>query len=151
MTYTFSRIEDVLAAEGSMLQKTVGVSMLPMLKSGRDQVVLSVPQQPLKVDDVVLYRRGENYVLHRIIAIDGDNLIIRGDNCIEKELGYVKDDIIAILSGFYKGNRYIDCETSKGYKLYIKAWKVISPLWRMILRCKFALINIINKIRKRQK
>ncbi len=151
MTNNFSKIEDVLADDGIMLQKTVGISMRPMLISGRDQVVLSVPSRPLRVDDVVLYRRGKNYVLHRIIGIRSGELVIRGDNCIEIERGLVESDIIAILVGFYKGNRYIDCETSSGYKLYVKAWKIISPLWRVVLRLKILAINLIKKTKKRQK
>ena len=151
MTNNFSKIEDVLADDGIMLQKTVGISMRPMLISGRDQVVLSVPSRPLRVDDVVLYRRGKNYVLHRIIGIRSSELVIRGDNCIEIERGLVESDIIAILVGFYKGNRYIDCETSSGYKLYVKAWKIISPLWRVVLRLKILAINLIKKTKKRQK
>ena len=62
-----------------------GRSMETMLKGGKDEVVLAPVSQPLKRYDVVLYRRGEQYVLHRIVAVKGDRLLLRGDACVDKE------------------------------------------------------------------
>lgn len=62
-----------------------GRSMEPMLQGGKDEVVLAPVSQPLKRYDVVLYRRGEQYVLHRIVAVKGDRLLLRGDACVDKE------------------------------------------------------------------
>ena len=45
-----------------------GVSMLPLLRQGRDAVVLSPLPERLRKYDVVLYRRRNGqYVLHRIV------------------------------------------------------------------------------------
>ena len=58
-------IEELIETEGKYVGPTVGVSMLPMLKSGRDSVVIEKKQARLKPLDVALYKRGEKYVLHR--------------------------------------------------------------------------------------
>ena len=47
---------------------TSGVSMYPMLRNRRDTIIVKPPTAPLKKYDVPLYRRGDDYVLHRIIG-----------------------------------------------------------------------------------
>ena len=44
-----------------------GSSMHPFLEGGRDSVVLTKPQSPVKVGDVVAFKRGDGcFILHRI-------------------------------------------------------------------------------------
>ena len=58
-----------------------GYSMMPMLHNGRDSVELTLPQGPCRKGDVILYRREDGrIILHRIIAMDGENYICCGDN-----------------------------------------------------------------------
>ena len=49
------RIEDVLASEGVYAATTWGTSMYPMLRSGRDTVILRPPQGRLRCYDVPVY------------------------------------------------------------------------------------------------
>ena len=68
--------EDILARDGKLVYKTRGVSMEPMLRQNRDLVVIRVPSSRLKKYDVALYKRGDNYVLHRVVGVgDGHYLI----------------------------------------------------------------------------
>ena len=78
-------IEELIETEGKYVGPTVGVSMLPMLKSGRDSVVIEKKQARLKPLDVALYKRGEKYVLHRVIETREGGYVIRGDNCYADE------------------------------------------------------------------
>ncbi len=73
--------ETLIAVVGSVVIEPRGVSMLPFLKEGRDSVRLVSPTAAPQKYDIVLYRVGSEYVLHRIIGFDGDNYIICGDNC----------------------------------------------------------------------
>lgn len=61
--------EDILARDGKLVYKTRGVSMEPMLRQNRDLVVIRVPSSRLKKYDVALYKRGDNYVLHRVVGV----------------------------------------------------------------------------------
>ncbi len=61
-----------------------GISMMPTLRQG-DKIVLSPLARPVRRYDVVLYRSGDRYVLHRILAVRRNCLIIRGDACRCKE------------------------------------------------------------------
>lgn len=60
-------IEQVLAETGCYIGPTVGVSMLPMLKNRRDTIVVQKKTQRLQPLDVALYKRGDAYVLHRVL------------------------------------------------------------------------------------
>ena len=54
------KIEEILIREGKYVGATAGVSMLPMLKSGRDLVVILPAKSRLKPLDVALYNVTEN-------------------------------------------------------------------------------------------
>ena len=77
--------EEELLARGKILRTNVGVSMLPLLREGRDVMIIERFDDRLKKYDVPLYRRGEAYVLHRIIKVKPDGYDIIGDNCVSIE------------------------------------------------------------------
>ena len=128
------KIEDVLAAEGFYLGPPVGVSMWPMLRNRHDVMMVVPASGELRRYDVALYRRGEEYVLQRE---EGHNengskkgYVICGDNCVTLE--YVpRDNVLGVLSGFYRDGHRIDCETSRGYHVYSKLWVALFPVRRV--------------------
>ncbi len=121
MASTFSTIADELQKNGWVLSRPAGISMKPMLRPYKDPIYVVKPSKPFKVNDVVVYYRGENkqIVMHRIVKIRENDYVIRGDNCLYNEYGIRSDDIFGVLEGFYRGERYIDCEKSKLYKVYV--------------------------------
>ena len=120
-------IEDALNEKGVYVSTTSGVSMYPMLRNRRDTIIVKPPTAPLKKYDVPLYRRGDDYVLHRIIGKDERGYIICGDNCINKEYGITENQIIGVLVGFYRDGNEVNME-GVGYKLYSRAWVFLHPL-----------------------
>ena len=73
-----------LLAEGQeVVLLTKGGSMMPFLRSERDSVALRKLEK-VEVGDIVLaHLGGGRYVLHRIIAIDGDNVTLTvGENVL---------------------------------------------------------------------
>ena len=80
-----------LLAEGKDVCFTpTGVSMRPFIEGGRDSVTLR-KQTEVRVGDIVLaavsgqqsdvsgQKVGEHYVLHRVIAVDGEHVTLQGD------------------------------------------------------------------------
>lgn len=119
-------IEDILAKGGVYVSPTVGVSMRPLLRQGKDRVILVPPQGRLQKYDVPLYRRGNDYVLHRIVAVRPDDYVVLGDNCVTRE--YVKDEqIVGVLTGFYRGKRYVEL-TAPFYRAYCVLWQGTWPM-----------------------
>ena len=78
---TAKSIQEVLQETGVYVGPTAGTSMLPMLKNRRDTIVVSKKTERLKPLDVALYKRGEQYILHRVLEVTDTGYIIRGDNC----------------------------------------------------------------------
>lgn len=58
-----------------------GTSMLPFIVGGRDSVILRKEESGChKPGDIVLARRSPgNYVLHRIVAVAGERVTLKGD------------------------------------------------------------------------
>ena len=75
--------------------------MYPMLRDRRDTIMIRPVEGRLKKYDVPLYRRGyrrgEAYVLHRIVKVLPDSYVICGDNCFKKEYGIREEQILGVL------------------------------------------------------
>ncbi len=118
-----------LAAGQQVRFSPMGTSMLPMLREGRDSVVLSPPPKKLRPFDLALYRRDSGaYVLHRITAV-GQTYTCMGDNQFVSEHGLRHDQIIALVTGFRRNGRDHSV-TEPGYRLYCLLWHYSRPLRR---------------------
>lgn len=112
--------------------KIHGTSMLPLFKD-RTKVKLGKIDK-INKNDIIFYKRGEQFVLHRVIKIAGDNLIFAGDhqlfkenvkreNCFAKVVSYYKNDKEKLLKGF-KYKLYLFSLKFKVVRwLYIKCYK----------------------------
>lgn len=145
---------ELLKTQDEVMTRTRGTSMRPLLRQGRDIVVIKRPNFPLNAGDVPLYRvKGKKeLVLHRILKVGGDGVyIIRGDNLFVKE--YVTESqIVGVMKAFYREGKYCDCETSRKYKLYIILNRASYParyLWQRVLRP--LLVRVYKKLFRRQK
>ena len=118
--------EELLLRDGSFVYKTRGVSMEPMLRQDRDLVVIEKADGVLKKYDVALYKRGGDYVLHRVIKVKDGYYIIRGDNTYANEkVKYSR--VIGVLSGFdRKGKEY--SASNGAYRAYSRFWVFIYPI-----------------------
>lgn len=111
-------IEEVLLATGKYIGPTVGTSMLPMLKNRRDTIVVKAKTERLKPLDVALYKRGNLYILHRVLKVTDTGYIIRGDNCYYDEI-VPEEDVIGVLTEFFRKKTHYYC-TDEKYLKYVK-------------------------------
>ena len=76
-----------------------GNSMAPFLVDGRDTVYLTRLDRPLKVGDIVLYKRTNgDYILHRICKVEGAAYCMIGDAHTVHEWGISREQIFARVS-----------------------------------------------------
>lgn len=114
--------EEYLARNGSMTYTNSGRSMLPLLRQGRDLFTLEKKgPERCRIGDVVLYRAGEKYVLHRVVQVRENDYVILGDNCVRREFGVTDADIIGVMTGFVRGGREHSV-SDPGYRLYSALW-----------------------------
>lgn len=137
-------IEQILSLKGKYIGPTVGVSMQPMLKNRRDTIVVSAKTDRLKPLDVALYKRGEDYVLHRVISVQEDGYIIRGDNCYSDET-VPENAVIGVLTEFFRKDKHFTC-TDKKYLAYAKRRVKRYKFRRFFVTCKQKIKNCIKKI-----
>ena len=117
-----STYEDYLRQNGSMTYTNRGVSMLPLLRQGKDLFTLEKKGDArCKVGDVVLYRRGDQYVLHRVVEVREKDYVILGDNCLSREYGITDGDILGVLTGYIRGGREHSI-LDLSYRLYSALW-----------------------------
>ena len=136
-------IRERLAAGESVCFSPHGTSMLPMLKDGRDQVILSPLPSELKKYDLPLYRRENGqYVLHRIVKVK-DDYTCMGDNQFVPEKGLRHDQMIAVVTSFiHKGREY--STVCMRYRMYCRFWCAVRPLRHFVKR----VHGVLGRIKK---
>lgn len=99
------KIEEILNRNGSFICHTKGVSMEPLLKEGRDRVVIVPIKKRLKKYDVALFKRGEEYVLHRVVKVKKSGYKFVGDNTLKSDFVLDKD-VVGKAVGYFRGEKY---------------------------------------------
>ena len=137
-------IEQILEEQGVYIGPTVGVSMLPMLKNRRDTIVVKPKTQRLQRLDVALYRRGNDYVLHRVLAQIEGGYLIRGDNCYSDE-HIPEGDVFGVLTEFFRKDKHVFC-TDKKYLAYAERRLKTYKTRRFFMRIKWKIKGALRRV-----
>lgn len=125
--------EDELIRKGSIIYTNVGDSMMPLLRQGKDLLIIKRPKEwdeltdgntaiRLKRLDVPLYKRDNGtYVLHRVLKVRKSDYVICGDNRYHREYGICDRHIIGVLTGIVRDGREISVQ-DKRYRIYAHLW-----------------------------
>lgn len=116
-----------LLAEGREVEmRPKGNSMLPFIRQEKDNVVLR-KKDKVEKGDIVLVDLGGRYVLHRIIAEDGERLTLMGDGNVRGTESCTKDKVLGTVVKIVRpGGKSVT--PSKG-----KLWKALLPIRRYLL------------------
>ncbi len=117
----WSIIEEVISSGGEFSISPSGTSMLPLIRPGKDVVVLVAPTE-LKKGDIVLYTRSNGkFILHRLMHFKKNHLLMCGDNQAYYEYEITEKDILAKVKDILiDGKTPLDTST-KEYKKYVKS------------------------------
>ena len=131
--------EEELGRSGKLLYTNVGVSMRPLLREGRDVMVIERAEDFRTLDAVLFRRPGVSgrgaYVLHRILKVlPNGNYWIVGDNCIEGET-VAKENVLGVLTGVMRDGKLLRV-TDFRYRLYVRLWCAPYRLRFFVLRAK---------------
>jgi hypothetical protein len=115
-----------------------GISMLPLLRQGKDSVELTALPDRLRTYDLPLYRAPSGkYVMHRIVAVEPDHYVCLGDNTYAFE--HVRpEQMVALVAAIQRGKKRISVD-SPAYRAYCRVWCWIIPLRRFLKRVEFWL------------
>lgn len=153
----FDKIEDAVK-KGNFVIHPHGVSMWPMIRNGKDSLVINPVEGRLSKYDIPLYKdnRGR-YVVHRIIKVTEDGYVICGDGLYEIEYDITDKNILGVVTGFFRKEKFIPCD-AKNYLRYVHFWVdnfyLRKPfIWtvRKIRSAKYRLKSIFVKLKNSKK
>lgn len=134
-----SSFEELLAKEGRLIYSSVGDSMLPLIREGRDLLVVEPPRGRLKRLDIPLYRRDSGqYVLHRVLRVRKNDYVLCGDNRWSRETGVTDRQILGVLKAILRDGRELPM-TDWCFRLYAHLWCDLFPLRALALKALYVL------------
>lgn len=145
--YTF---EEILQEKGYILYTNVGCSMMPLLRENKDIIEIRSINKPLQKYDVILYKRGVSYILHRIISIcPNGRYVIAGDHNTFKEFDVTDDMILGIMTRVIRDGKIITPDNFK-YKLYSHLWVDFYPVRVFLIKSKAFVIRLFSAIKHKK-
>lgn len=146
-----SSFEQQLALHGRLVYTNVGNSMEPLIRQGRDLLIIEPARGRLRKYDIPLYRRDSGqYVLHRILKVRKEDYVICGDNRCRREYGITDRHIIGVLTGIVRNGREISLSHWR-YRLYVHLWCDFFHIRAAILKARSLFRRIRKKLNKLRK
>ena len=103
-----------------------GISMLPFIEGGVDQVFL-LKKEKVEMGDIVLVEYKGKHILHRVYAIDGEKVVLMGDGNLEGTEEVMVEEVMGtVVEIVHKGRR------RKPGKAWL--WRHSLPLRRYMLK-----------------
>ena len=103
-----------------------GNSMLPFIRGGMDRVVLR-RQEGVAVGDIVLVKIGERYILHRVIAREGDALTLMGDGNVRGTESCRTENVIGTVAEIIRPSGRVRIPGRA------RLWRMLKPIRRYLL------------------
>ena len=141
--------EEMLEQDGAVVYTNTGYSMMPLLRQRRDLIEIRKKDQPrCKKYDVVLYKQGNKYILHRILKVLPDGYIIAGDHNTFVEKDITDDKILGVMTRVIRDGKTITPDNF-WYKVYVHLWCDFYPIRFRLLKIKWFIHRCLRWIRKR--
>ncbi len=110
-----------------------GFSMRPFLEDGRDKALLTRVTTPRVGDPVLAEITPGHFVLHRIISIEGQNVVLRGDGNLGVEHCQIENVVGAVVGFYRKGRQTLDRTDGRKWRIYTFVWTRLFPVRRYLL------------------
>ncbi len=141
--------EDILEKEDVFVYTNVGFSMMPLLREKKDIIeIRRKGKERCQKYDVVLYKRGSKYILHRILKVLPDGYVIAGDHCTFIETDIKDENILGIMTRVQRNGKDITPDNF-WYKLYVHLWCDVYPVRMLILKIKFRIRWFAGGVKRR--
>ena len=125
---------EILKNGGSTRITVTGSSMWPMLKDGKDSVLIKPANRMVKKWELPLYQRDDgSLVLHRVIKKKKGAYAMCGDNQVIVEWPVRADQIIGIADEFTHKGKTTKCSNIL-YRTYAALWSILRPYRLFMLK-----------------
>ena len=141
--------EKMLSEWGYIVYTIKGTSMMPLLRQYRDIIEIRPKgEHRCKKYDVVLYKRGKSYILHRVLRVLPDGYIIAGDHNTFLEYDIKDEHIIGVMVRMIRDGKEISMTDNK-YRLYVHLWCDFYPVRMGLLRIRRFLWRCKSYLKRR--
>lgn len=145
----FYSFEDMLNNRGFLVYTNVGFSMLPLLRQRRDIIeIRKKGPERCKKYDVALYKRGDKYILHRVLKVLPDGYLIAGDHNTFVERDVTDKMILGVMTRVIRNGKDIYMD-NPWYRLYVHLWCDCWPARMLLLRVIRKARGILGAVKRR--
>jgi|GEM_PF-198713 len=144
--------EKELEQYGTICWPNVGRSMWPLIREGRDLMVITRKgPDRCRLYDIILFLRknadGTNvYIVHRILKVNKDGTYwVVGDNCVSGNTVY-EEQILGVLTFVIRGGRHEIPVTNHWYRAYVALWCSCYPLRFFLLRWRERMLRLLKPL-----
>ena len=119
----FAEVEQLLAEGRQVVILARGNSMRPLLRDGRDKIVLRrANDEDIRKGAVMLFRYRGSHVMHRVRKIEGDVITFEGDGNYKLQEIALRKDIVAVMEAVVRpSGKRIECSSRR--------WRFLSFMW----------------------
>ena len=145
-----SHIEQIVKPGETFKMVVTGYSMLPLLGYGRDTIILHRTTDDEDImGRIAMFRASDGHiVVHRIIAVEGDVVTLRGDgNILQCESSLRKDILGVVESVVRESGHEVSC-LSRWWRVRERVWLAM-PMF--IRRYALAIIRRMANLKRRIK
>ena len=103
----------VLSAGGCFRLWPSGRSMLPLLREGRDSVLLAPPKDIRPLDILLVRAADGSFVLHRAIRVDEGGITLCGDARTACEGPFPREAVLAVVTTVYRDEEALDPRSTR--------------------------------------
>ena len=138
----FAEVEELLAEGRQVTILVRGNSMRPLLRDGRDKIVLRrANDEDIRKGAVMLFRYRGSHVMHRVRKIEGDVVIFEGDGNYKLQEVVTRKDIVAVVEAVVRpSGRRIECSSRR--------WRFLSFMWLSQMRIeRRVILGIMRRLK----
>ena len=137
--------EQMLEERGYVVYTNVGTSMMPLLRQRRDIIEIRPKEQGrCERYDVILYKVGEHYVLHRVLEVRDGYYVVAGDN--NAFLEHVTDEqVLGVMTRVIRDGKDVTMDSPR-YRAYVHLWCDAIPVRFALLRLRGRLGRVKRAI-----
>jgi len=146
----YSSFEDLLHTDGYFVYTNVGFSMMPLLRQRNDLIEIRKKNGRCKKYDVILYKRGNKYILHRVLRVLPEGYIVAGDHNTFIETDVTDKMILGVMTRVIRNGKSITPDNI-WYKMYVHLWCDAYPVRMLILKIKFKVRGYWGAVKRRIK
>jgi len=123
--------------------------MMPLLRQKKDIIEIRKKQgSRCKKYDAVLYKRGKQYILHRILKVLPDRYIVAGDHNTFIDPLVTDDMILGVMTRIIRDGKSITPDNF-WYKVYVHLWCDFYPIRVFLLKAKSFVYRCLSFVKRR--